>query len=66
MATHAANSLVVGDVLTLNGGTVELVRPSDPLANEPAATTAIEVSANGLPWYREFYPNAQLVSLTNR
>ena len=66
MSSVAANAILVGDVITANSGVVKLVRASDPLANEPAATTALVVSQGGYPWYREFYPNAQSIALSNR
>jgi hypothetical protein len=66
MSSVAANTLAVGDVFTNGEGTVKLVRAADPLANEPAATTALSVKQGGFPWYRAFYPNAQNVSLSNR
>jgi hypothetical protein len=65
MGTHAANTLLVGDVLTEDGGTVELVRAAVLEALEPAGTTVLSVS-DATHWYKALYPNAQLVSLSNR
>lgn len=66
MGAHAANTVLVGDVLTDDGGTVKLTRPADPLANEPAGTTCLVVQPVSFHRYQAFYPNAQNVLLSNR